>query len=142
MKKKIGSVNKTPYGYQPVFKIDGKIVTLGVYKTKELADEARYYFGDINYDILKFKTSKYWLMLRNRKVKHRSKGCVRKYETINGIGWSVVFSFGGKPFYLASYDTKELANEARQCFMFDNYDMEKFKQSKYWLELRRIPKKD
>lgn len=55
--------------FQAQTNLNGKNYFLGVFKTKELAEEARKYFrNECNGDLEKYKQSKYWQMLRKMKA--------------------------------------------------------------------------
>ena len=141
IKKTNGTVSKVKSGYSITFYIESKRFFLGIYKRKKLAEEVRNYFVSINYNIDEFKKSKYWLDLRNQRGKIYSKGCIRRYENEYASGWYVVFSLNSKMTYIGAYNSYELAEEVRKYFIFINYDLAKFKQSNYWLNLRRKSKR-
>jgi len=124
--------------YKVSFYLNGKQVTIGTYPTKELAEEVRQYFISINYDLDKFKESKYWKELRNvgaNSEEKRGQGSISKLDENSYI---VSFFSSGKHVNIGVYTSKELAEEVRKYFISINYDLDKFKESKYWKELRKI----
>lgn len=135
VKKPSGTICVTNHNkFQVLFYINDKLKNFGSFSTRELANEARLYFiNECNYNIEKYKASKYWLELSKRRLGKKSYGTIA--ETDYGL-YAVYLTENHKQYYLGIYKTKELAEEARQYFLDINKNIDEFKQSKYWLELR------
>ena len=138
---KQGTIQKQPSGsFSLLFFINGKRMSLGNFPTQELAEKARQYFiNGCNYDLDKYKESKYWLELKN--VGPHSENYVKQGTIQKGPSgsFSPVFLINGKGMSLGTFPTQELAEEARQYFINGcNYDLDKYKESKYWLELKNV----
>ena len=124
-KKGNGCISKLKSGnYEVDFYLNYKHMRLGNYKTKELAEEARKYFvKECNYDLNKFKSSKYWLELRSlgcRSKEYVSKGSIIKREDNH-----YVFTYKHK--HLGFFRTSVEAEEARRYFIEEcNYDLDKY----------------
>lgn len=134
-----GSITKyNENSYKVRFRVNGINSVLGYYPTRELADEARKYFISINYDMDKFRESKYWKKLRRIGISSQeyvNQGSITRQGTDkDNNGYCVSFWMNNKNVLIGTYTTKELADEARQYFISINYDMDKFKESKYWLK--------
>lgn len=132
-----GSIVKQNDRYKLFFSINARAKCIGHFKDYAMADEAREYFVSINYDLEKYKKSKYWLEIKettNVSENYICKGWVSKY----GNNWSVLFGLKNKTCYLGSYSTKRLAEKVRKYFISINYDIELFKKSNYYTALRNI----
>ena len=135
--EKKGSIIKTSNNaFLAHFLLEGNQIYLGTFKTKELAEEALKYFKEAcNANLEKYKESKYWKELRNINVsskEYQAKGSIAKTKYGK---FALKYSYNSVPYDLCSFDTKELAQEALKYFMEEcNMDLNKFKQSKYWLE--------
>ena len=119
--------------YRVSFYLNEKPTPIGTYSSKELAEEARKYFISINYDLDKFKESKYWKELKNVGATSEEKKGRGSIEKTGKNSYCVAFNNNGnKKLNLGVFPSKELAEEARNYFISINYDFDKFKESKYW----------
>ena len=96
-----------------------------------------YFANECHENLEEYKKSKYWKDLRNfsyHSSEYEVQGSVFK---IDGDKYT---AYGQnrdqkRRIYLGAFDTKELAKEALNYFLKEcNADLNKFKQSKYWLE--------
>ena len=132
---------KDDMGFKAISYLNGKHVGLGSFDTKELAQEAKDFFNnECGHDIEKYKQSKYWKKLR--RLGRKSEGYEKKgsiLKTSSGAYLATYSTINGKHFNLGSFDTKELGQEALNYFVNEcGHDIEKYKKSKYWKELRRF----
>ena len=140
-----GSVSKKPSGiYQAIYSpINGKHFNLGFFDTKELAKEALNYFhNECNKDYDKYKESKYWKELR--RLNTQSEGYVKKGSILKSSygKYKTTYSTINGTVLLGSFDTKELAQEAINYFVNECHEnLEEYKKSKYWKELRNIARR-
>ena len=132
-----GSIEKNSFGsFSVSYFLNDKKIYLGTFDTKELGQEAiNFFVKECKGNFEEYKQSKYWKELRN--ISTVSKGYEKKgsiFQLSNGT-FQPSFFANGKQIYLGSFGTKELAEEALNYFIKEcNMDLNKFKQSKYWLE--------
>ena len=131
---------KDDTGFQAQGYSNGKIFSLGRFKTKELAKEAKNFFNnECGRDLEKYKQSKYWKELRG--LNGQSEGYEKKgtiFKT-SPHSYQTSFQVNGIKVILGSFKTEELAREAINFFVNECHEnIEEYKQSKYWKELRNI----
>ena len=122
-----------------IFRVNGSRISFGTYPTREIADEARVYALSIGCNIDEFKKSKYWTELTNDSInshRHTSVGSI--YKRKNTGKWRVEFYMNGKKLRLGDYFDKNIAEEAKKCFIDLDYNFEEFKKTKFWTDLRQI----
>ena len=129
---------KDDTGFRAQSYSNGKYVNLGYFGTKELAKEAQNFFtNECERDIEKYKQSKYWKELKKiarRSPEYETQGFICKIYGGKYAAWSQNREQKSK-IYLGTFETKELAQEALNYFLKEcNEDLNKFKQSKYWLD--------
>lgn len=131
---------KDDMGFQVKGYLNGKYVSLGNFGTKELAKEAQdFFYNECGRDIEKYKQSKYWKELRRlgrKSEEYEKTGSIEK----NSFGsFSVSYFLNGKRIYLGFFNNEQLAREALNFFVKEcKENLEEYKQSKYWKELRNI----